>query len=150
MILFFNVPSTSIQDGLEPGPELLAGLFDEGLTEVVPLLLHRGPEGVKTVVGSSTGPGLQNAPDSIIQWIKIWGCQRPKVRGPEIFEVGLAPLLDSLGCVARSSILLPHIVAVGIVGIDPGLDNLLHDLQVLLEPSPHTFGEPEDGYFAAA
>ena len=129
-----------LNHGLEPGPEGTTDLDDVVHGHGIPLLLDRGLQGVNVSVGGSTGLALNIAPNSIIQWCSIWRGRWPEVGRPEISQIVLTPLLNNLGFMAWGAVLLPAVVALGVLLIQPWLNNCLEYLQVLLCPHPEPLG----------
>ncbi len=68
----------------------------------------------------------------IVQGFAVWTTLWPDLLSPEFWKVGLTPILGHFGVVRRRTILLKHIVTLIGHSIDPGLDNILHNLQILL------------------
>ena len=133
----------TLNHGLEPRPEGTAAVDDVALWQGRPLPLNKGLQVVDTLVGDSADLGLKIAPDAKVQEHTVLGQQGPEVVGPEVGQLLLAPLLDDLGLVAWCAILLSAKVALGVCGIQPWLDNILHDLQALLGPHHEALQEPE-------
>jgi len=78
----------------------------------------------------------------VVQRVAVGAGGRPQVVRPESRKVVLAPLLRGFGLVARSGVLLENVVAVGEGDIQPRLNDLFHDLLVLLGANLEALGEP--------
>jgi len=126
----------------QPGPELGAQPDEEVVLHNGPLLLNGGLQGIDVWVGDGTGFGLDIAPHGVVQWVAVGAGGWPQVVRPESHKVVLAPLLLGFDLVARSGVLLENVVAVGEGGIQPRLNDLFHDLLVLLGANLEARGEP--------
>jgi len=51
---------------------------------------------------------LQNAPNSEVEWVKIWAGEGPENCGPKISKVASTTLLHFLGCMAWSTSQTKH------------------------------------------
>ena len=135
--------AVSYHHGLEAGPEGPAHLVYVVLRHGGPLSLLGGLPGIKAWVGSSTGLALHKAPDPVVKGRGIWGGRGTEAGRPEVGQIFPTPIMHNLGFVAQHSVLLPVVVAVWVSSIQPGLDGVPHDRQVLLGLHSEAPGEPE-------
>lgn len=130
--LFFNEVALGLYDVLKTSPEPLAGPDD-----VLPGDGgHGGDDGglqlVHCVVGPSIDVLLQNAPQIVVKGVTVWAAGRPDLLPPERRDVLLQPVLGLLGVVSRGTVLLKDVVTSPGNRVHPRLDNIIHDLQVLV------------------
>ena len=137
--------AASLNYGLQPRSKSTAGLLDEVGGHGGPLLLDGGLEVGDVLVGGAAGLSLHFAPNGVVQGVKVGRGGRPLLLRPEVGQVVGAPSLRQLGRVARGPVLLPHVDVLGVVGGQPRLDDVLHDLDVLLGAHSQTLGKPVRG-----
>jgi len=131
-LLFFNGSTIHSHYVPQTGPQHLAGLGDKVLSHAGPLQLHGGLKVHHTPVRIGTDPGLQSAPDSIIQWIGIWALGWPEGGVPHVLQ---APLLDHLGLVVTNRVLLPAHNFPRQFLVHPWLDQGLQDFLIVVLPT---------------
>ncbi len=139
--LIINVIFFCVNNSLQVASEGPAPVDDALGGHAIPLLIHRGLEGINIGVANSTGPGLNLPPESKVQGVGIRGVWRPELLGPE-WDVGLQPLLGLLGGVGGGAILLEDHVHVWVVVPHPREAVVLQDLDATCPSEPVPSGEP--------
>ncbi len=115
--------SFSLNDGLNTAAEGCTAVLDV-LVQVVPGLDDGSLQLFHAWVGGGPGLAVHDAPDRVIQWIKVWAGGRSQFPWPED-NVLLHPVLHRVGSMAGCRVLLKDVLGVRKLLVDPGLHHSL-------------------------
>ena len=111
----------SLYYGLDTRSEGFEGLDYVGVRHSSPFSANGNLQLSEVWVGSGTGLGLNNAPYGVVQGVGIWRGWRPKLLGPCPWQIGNNPPLSLVAGMPWGIVLLPYIVAIRVVGLNPWL-----------------------------